>query len=306
MTSSLAHAEPGASAERPLSESLQGAARTAYASGNLLLNNGDSAGALSKFQQAYDLSKDPRLLFNMAICEKNVRAYAKMQGFLQRYEREGGRSLSAQDRATVDDALAAIKDLVGLVTITVSVPGAAVSADGETVGTSPLASPVVLDLGKHSIVVQKAGYDRVEQSVEVRGGQAMTLTVPLAAQSLVGHLVVSAERGSTIVIDGKPTGEDRFDGNLPAGPHQVRVSAEGKEPFRTDVEIREHETRTLQVSLANAQSGQAWPWVVGGAAVVVAAVVGGYFLFQTHDMVTAVPVGPNNIGQLQLSAWRGR
>ena len=44
-----------------------------------------STGAYAKFGQAYDLSKDPRLLFNMAICMRNQHDYARMQGLLVRY-----------------------------------------------------------------------------------------------------------------------------------------------------------------------------------------------------------------------------
>jgi hypothetical protein len=269
------------------------------------LNNGDSAGALSKFEQAYEASKDARLLFNMAICEKNLKAYARMQSFLARYEREAGSTISAQEKATVDDALTAIKDLVGAVTVTASGAGATVTADGEVVGTTPLGSPMVLDLGKHSIVVEKPGFDRVERDVEIRGGQATSLAFTLTAHTATGHLVVAAESGSTIVIDGKVVSQDRFDGSLAAGTHEVEVTADGKAPYRADVELRDQETRTLEVSLSSAGGAPVWPWIAGGVAVVAGAVVGGYFLFQTHDQVTPVPIGVNSIGQVQFSAWRG-
>jgi hypothetical protein len=301
---SLANAQSGSS-ERPLSESLHGPAKTAYASGTLLLNNGDSVGALSKFQQAYEASNDARLLFNMAVCEKNLKAYARMQSFLARYEREAGATISAQDKATVDEALAAIKDLVGAVTVTASVAGATVTADGEAVGTTPLGLPMVLDLGKHSIVVEKPGFDRAERDIEIRGGQATALAFTLTLRTPMGHLVVSAEPGSTIVIDGKTASQDRFDGSLSAGTHEVEVTADGKAPYQADVELRDQETRTLQVSLSSTRGAPLWPWIAGGAALVAGAVVGGYFLFQTHDQVSPVPVGANNIGQVQFSAWRG-
>ncbi len=301
---SLANAQSGSS-ERPLSESLHGPAKTAYASGTLLLNNGDSVGALSKFQQAYEASKDARLLFNMAVCEKNLKAYARMQSFLVRYEKEAGSTISPQDKATVDAALAAIKDLVGAVTVTASVAGATVTADGEAVGTTPLGLPMVLDLGKHSIVVEKPGFDRVEHDIEIRGGRATALTFTLTVHNPAGHLVVTAEPGSTVVIDGKAASQDGFDGSLAAGTHEVEVTAAGKVPYRADVELRDQETRTLQVSLASTRGAPIWPWIVGGAAIVAGAAVGGYFLFQTHDQVSPVPVGANSIGQVQFSAWRG-
>ena len=63
---------------QPLAQTLTGAARDAFTSAQILLNNGDFAGALTKYQEAYGLSKEPRLLFNMALCERNLHAYARM------------------------------------------------------------------------------------------------------------------------------------------------------------------------------------------------------------------------------------
>src|SRR5258708_2035721 len=86
----LADAQPAdAPAARPgLADSLTGAAKEAYEFGRMLRNNQDWAGALRKFEQAYSLSSDPRLLFNMAICARDLRAYARMQQLLKRYEQD--------------------------------------------------------------------------------------------------------------------------------------------------------------------------------------------------------------------------
>jgi hypothetical protein len=60
--------------ELPLSQVLQGAAKNAYDVASLLYKQGDFAGAEAKYSQAYDLSKDPRLVFNMAACERGRHA----------------------------------------------------------------------------------------------------------------------------------------------------------------------------------------------------------------------------------------
>ena len=62
-----------------LSESLSGAAKAEYDAGKLLYQDGDYAGAQLKFRAAYETSKDPRLLWNMAAAEKNLRHYAQVQ-----------------------------------------------------------------------------------------------------------------------------------------------------------------------------------------------------------------------------------
>ena len=57
-----------APAAKPLSQSLTGDARAEYESAKLLFEDGDPAGALTKFKRAYEISKDARLLWNVAVC----------------------------------------------------------------------------------------------------------------------------------------------------------------------------------------------------------------------------------------------
>src|SRR5260370_39809457 len=101
--------------QAPLAQALSGPAREAYSSAQVLVNNGDFTGAYAKYGQAYDLSKDPRLLFNMAVCARNTHDYARMQGLLVRYQRDAGSSMAPQDRADGESALATIRTLVGAV-----------------------------------------------------------------------------------------------------------------------------------------------------------------------------------------------
>src|SRR5260370_21376365 len=106
--------------QAPLAQALSGPAREAYSSAQVLVNNGDYAGAYAKYGQAYDLSKDPRLLFNMAVCARNIHDYARMQGLLARYQREARASMAAEDKADVENALATIRTLGGPVNLSVS------------------------------------------------------------------------------------------------------------------------------------------------------------------------------------------
>lgn len=297
-----AQSAPVGVAQPSIAQSLTGAAKDDYASALILSNNHDFAGALTKYQQAYDLSKDPRLLFNMAVCERNLRAYARMQSLLRQYKREVGSSITAQDRADVDGALAAIQNLVGAVTLAVNEQGASVVVDGQSVGATPLAAPVVLDLGEHTIVVKKPGFDDATQTVTVLGGSESALSITLVAHQHVAQLVVSAEEGAAVIIDGRFAGNGRFEGQLAPGAHRLRVTESGKIPYEAEVELRDGETRTADVTLDSEKHGSAiWPWVVGGVVVVAGAVVGGYFLFRPQP--SAPPTAPDQLGSLQLSAW---
>ena len=85
---SVALAAP-AIAAAPLGESLSGEAKTDYESAKVLYDDGDFVGAGSKFQQAYDRSKDARLLWNVAVCEKAQRHYVRVRALVRRRDAGG-------------------------------------------------------------------------------------------------------------------------------------------------------------------------------------------------------------------------
>jgi hypothetical protein len=289
----------------PLSQSLQGPAKDAYESGRLLAANHDFVGALAKFQQAYSFSNEPRLLFNMAVCNKELRHYARMQSLLLKYVHDAGPSLSGDGRTAVDQALVAIRPLVATVRLTVNESSAAVSVDGEPVGTTPLAEPLAVDLGKHTLTVKKQGFDTSEQTIDTPGGETTSLSVALVAEKNAGHLVVTSDEGATVFIDGSVAGKGHFEGQLEPGTHRVRVTESGKTPFASEVALREGETRTMEVTLESSEHhALVWPWIVGGVVLAAGAAVGGYFLFKPSDQTGPPPDGKLGSVSFALSGAR--
>jgi|HubBroStandDraft_1064217.scaffolds.fasta_scaffold10765_2 PEGA domain-containing protein len=295
--------------QQPLTQSLSGSAREAFTAAQVLVNNGDFTGAMTKFGQAYDLSKDPRLLFNMAVCARNLHDYARMQGLLVRYQHDGAVGMSAEDNADVENALAAIRTLVGRVKVSVNEADASVVVDGQRVGTTPLAESIVLNLGKHTVSVSKDGFQSSEQTLDLGGGTETSLSVTLVVQRHAGHLIVASDPNATVVIDGQSAAKGGFDGPLPVGTHEVQVTESGKLAYKAQVDLRDGETRSLDVTLENeSQGAPIWPWIVGGVAVAAGAAIGGYFLFQPQETTTSVPVFDKyavfQLSSLRLSPWK--
>jgi hypothetical protein len=276
----------------PLSESLSGPAKDAYKAAGILRNNQDPGGALTKYRQAYELSSDPRLLFDMAVCERDLRAYARMQDLLLRYEREAGPDMPPAQKAEIDAALAAIRLLVGTVRLAVSEAGAAVGVDGEPAGSTPLANPLVVDLGKHTLSVSKAGFDPAVRTIEIAGGNEIGVTIRLVATVHAARLLVVADADATVMVDRQVVARGRFDGAMPPGHHDVQVTAPGKKPYGASIDLHDGEARTLLVTLENLPRGVGlWPWIAGGAVLAGGAVVGGYFLLKPHDEPAPPPQG---------------
>jgi hypothetical protein len=61
-----------------------------YKSAKLLFDDGDHAGALTRFKRAYDVSKDVALLWNIGVCEKELNHCAGSARVVSRYLKEGG------------------------------------------------------------------------------------------------------------------------------------------------------------------------------------------------------------------------
>jgi PEGA domain len=286
LASPAAAAQTDAGAPRraaPLSESLWGVAREAYDSATALVAAHDFAGALAKYKEAYDASNDPRLLFDMAVCDRDLHAYARMQRLLLRYLQEVGEALSPEARADVDAALATIHALVGTVRLAVSEPGAGVTVDDEPVGMTPLPGPFTVDAGKHTLRVKKPGFDTVEQVIDVPGGNEATVAITFVGLVPSARLTVAADPGATILVDHNAVGLGHFEGRVPSGLHTVQVTETGKRPYLEPLSLADGDVRSLQVRLVSEPRRLLWPWLAGGAAVVAGAVVGGYFLLKPRD-----------------------
>jgi hypothetical protein len=232
----------------PLSQALPSDARRDYDAGKLLFEDGDYATALLMYRTAYDRTHDPRLLWNVAACQKNLRHYAKAAVLLRRYLAEGGDFLSAGDRRDAQELSKAIAPFTVPMTLHVDEPGAQVWVDDEPVGTSPLPEPVVLDMGTRRVRVKKDGFRLVERDVPVGGSAATSVEVVLQRES--GRLELSAPAGAAVFVDEKEAGHGpRLVLDLPIGAHSLRVTAQRMRPLQRDVIVEDGRTRTLDLSL---------------------------------------------------------
>src|SRR5260370_41101854 len=127
--------------------------------------------------------------------------------------------MAGEDRADVESALATIRTLVGAVKLSVSEAGALVVVDGQQVGTTPLADPITLNLGKHTLSVSKGGFQSVEQALDVAGGSETPLAFTLVAQLHVARLIVASDESGTLVAEGQSAGQRRLAGQVAFGSH---------------------------------------------------------------------------------------
>jgi hypothetical protein len=293
-TAPAASPEQGAAAAAqtaPLAESLRGAARADYAAARILYEDGDYTGALTKLESAYATSKDPRLLWNMAACEKALRHYASVIERLERYLNEGGALLGDEERQATHQLVDTVREFVNELRLDVQPAGVDVLVDGAKLATTPLARPLWVDMGRRRLRFEKAGYVPYETEMDLSGGSSVDLKVELSPEVHEGTLRIVSDPSAVISIDGHVVGTASWAGQLPSGAHTVQISAQGKQPHKADVVIKDHDTSALHINLIDEQkapgayakdsSGALW-WIVGGVALAGAG-VGSYFLLRSND-----------------------
>ncbi len=264
-------AKPGAAAAaavKPLAETLTGEAKANYEVAVTLYRDKDYTNASARFKQAFDESKDPRLLWNMAACQKALRRYSQVQSLVNQYVALGSTRglLTDADKREAEQLLSVIDTLVAPLKVEVSEPGAQIIIDDLEVGISPLDKPLMVDMGAHKLRITKPDFIDFEKDVTITGGQTVSVKATLVKHSREGRVSVrTSEKNAVIVLDNKTVGSSEWFGPASVGAHLLRVSAPGFERWQADFTLTEGAVRTFEVTLkAEKKPIPLWVWVGGG------------------------------------------
>lgn len=137
----------------------------------------------------------------------------------------------------------------GSLRLEVSPPGAAVAIDG--VAQDADGGPTALACGPHTVSVSMPGHLPTLINVDVEGGQMMTLPIQLVPQGRGKLTLDVTPDDSRVLLDGAELGRgdlERF--TLLAGPHMLRVEAEGFEPGEYQFVLEDGADITLALPLA--------------------------------------------------------
>jgi hypothetical protein len=276
-------------------------ARAEYEAGRILYADKDYANSIVKFQRAHELSSDPRLLWNIAVCQKNLRRYSKMLETIRRYRKEAAAMLTDEDRAQAAEIIKTVETFVSALKVRVNEDGVDVLVDEEKVGTTPITDPLFVDVGIRKIKLKKAGFKDVVVQREVVGGGEMSLDLNIEKEIHRGRLIVAAGENDLVLLDGKPLGKGKWEGTLASGGHTLKVTGPGMTPYQSEVVIQDDQLRRVDVTLVAVprDATRTVLWIVGGAALAAGAAVGGAFLFKPSK--TAAVEGNISPGTVQLS-----
>ncbi len=137
----------------------------------------------------------------------------------------------------------------GRIVVRTDARNAVVTVDGQERGTAP----VVVDgapAGIHTIIVDAEGYEQFRRTCETGPSRNCEITAAMTPIGTPVHVEANAP-GAELYVDGELVGPVPYEGNLPAGQHELEVRAQGYQPSIRVVNLTaSEEPRRFNVALA--------------------------------------------------------
>jgi hypothetical protein len=159
------------------------AARTRYARGLELAGAGVYEAALQMFNEAYALSPQFPVLYNIGEAQAALGRYPEAIETFSEYLRDGQERIPRQRRQQVKALIALLTSRLADVSITADRPDARITIDGREVGSTPLPEPVRVAPGTHTISAAADGAPPLVKVVTLREAEHQTLALVLPAPS---------------------------------------------------------------------------------------------------------------------------
>jgi hypothetical protein len=227
-------------------------ARRAWDAAKQLAGANDYKGALVEFQRAYELSHDPRVLYNVGVTEKLLTHYARAVDAWEKELKEGASELTPAEVQEIRSSIAIVQQFVTIIDVLASEPDATLSIDDVPVGKTPFPGPVRIDVGKRTVKLSKEGFVDATQTVDVATGQRVPVTLklePLSKTALVA-ITVGGATSATVYIDGKDVGPAPFKGELTAERHTVEARSPGYVTVGQTVDVQYKTPVSLVLTLS--------------------------------------------------------
>jgi hypothetical protein len=209
-----------------VSSGVKAEARARFDAGLRLFEANDYPAALAEFKRAYDLIPNLVVMYNVGLVYAAMNRPVDAVDSLDLALANDGAQLSAQQRANARKARAEQAGRVAQVMIVTDRP-AIIEIDGVEAGKTPLAKPLRVASGLHTIAVAATGFLPSRREVMFAGQVTETLTLALLpATSASAHLTISASPvGAELLVNGKSVGVAPLGASVAVDPGNVRVEA---------------------------------------------------------------------------------
>lgn len=154
------------------------AAQAAFQRATELYAQGDVAGALGQYEQAYTLLPRYQVLYNIAAMNLQLGRRAEARRAIELYLKLGGPQIPAERSAQLQSTLQELERKTATLTLTTNVAPDEVVIDARPVESHELTG-LVLEPGAHVLRISKPGFRPEQREVIVKEGQQLHLVLQL-------------------------------------------------------------------------------------------------------------------------------
>jgi len=154
-------------------------AKKHYGEGEKKFKAGDYAGALPEFKAADDIKATPNSQRYIGLCHDNLGHYGEAVTWYEKFLAAVPDKMK-KEGDEVKARVAQIKAMPARIRIETTPPGAAILADGKSMGATP--TEVELAPGKHILHIELAGYLPIDKDVDVSYGAKEEMKSELVAK----------------------------------------------------------------------------------------------------------------------------
>lgn len=240
-----------ASAQKVEDPKVEAAAR--FDRGLALFEEGDNAGALAEFRQAYAMFANPVVRYNIGLVFAAMNRPVDAADALR--EVVSDTKLSEAQRERAKKTLAEQEARIGRLNVTTTPAGARIAIDDVEVATTPLASPIRVASGSRIVGAVAEGYVPTRKEIVIAGNTDETLHFDLVRATAVrpaSLTVRSRLTGADVFVNGKAAGRTPLSTSLslPAGRYSVELRRSGYQTVTREIELAEGATGELDLETA--------------------------------------------------------
>ena len=230
--------------------------------------------ALADYTQAYELSHDVAILYNLGQLHRARGEYPEALDSFLAFDKAAPPPLHARV-PKLNELIDEVRSKVATLTVNANVSGARVLVRDKVIGKTPLADALRLGAGKVTIEIDADGYAPYRKDLDLSGGTSTVLDAKLEPRDARGILVVHASAGAAlVVVDGRTVGTAPIEIPVQPGTHSVLVKREGFLDNASSAVVQTGERHEIDVTLAHTTPLFAKWWFWTGVGVLVAAGVG--------------------------------
>jgi len=148
--------------------------------GDKAFKKGDYAGALARYQAAYQVFPSPKIFYAMAKAEEQLARPLDAIAHFEQFLTEAGNDVNEDLRVDAQVSVQELDKTIAVLTLAVEPDSVTITVDDVEIGVSPLDRPVRLMPGAHKLGFVKNGFRPIERTVELAVGERPVEKITLA------------------------------------------------------------------------------------------------------------------------------